>query len=82
MRASRLAGADHIDLWYSGKARTRGGNIQAVLAPDGFPLWVWEVEPGSMHDITAARIHAHTRAHTRAAPGRRHRAARPRRPRL
>ena len=44
----------------------------------GFPLWVWEVEPGSMRDITAARIHAHTRA----APGRRHRAARPRRPRL
>jgi hypothetical protein len=29
-----------------------------VLAPDGFPLWVSEVEPGSVHDITAARIHA------------------------
>jgi hypothetical protein len=47
-----------IDLWYSGKAHTHGGNIQAVLAPDGFPLWVSEVEPGSVHDITAARIHA------------------------
>jgi hypothetical protein len=47
-----------IDVWYSGKARTHGGNIQAVLAPDGFPLWVSPVEPGSVHDITAARVHA------------------------
>jgi DDE superfamily endonuclease len=47
-----------IDLWYSGKAHGHGGNIQAVLAPDGFPLWVSEVEPGSVHDITAARAHA------------------------
>jgi len=47
-----------IDLWYSGKAHTHGGNIQAVLAPDGFPLWVSEVEPGSVHDLTAARTHA------------------------
>ena len=47
-----------IDLWYSGKAHTHGGNIQAVLAPNGFPLWVSQVEPGSVHDITAARAHA------------------------
>ena len=47
-----------IDLWYSGKAHCHGGNIQAVLAPDGFPLWVSDVEPGSVHDITAARRHA------------------------
>jgi hypothetical protein len=47
-----------IDLWYSGKAHTHGGNIQAVTAPDGFPLWVSDAEPGSVHDITAARIHA------------------------
>jgi hypothetical protein len=47
-----------IDLWYSGKARTHGGNIQAVCAPDGFPLWVSQAEPGSVHDITAARAHA------------------------
>jgi hypothetical protein len=50
--------ADVIDLWYSGKAHTHGGNIQAVLAPDGFPLWVSDVGPGSVHDITAARAHA------------------------
>ncbi len=47
-----------IDLWYSGKAHAHGGNIQAVLAPDGFPLWVSGVEPGSVHDLTAARAHA------------------------
>ena len=47
-----------IDLWYSGKARRHGGNIQAVVAPDGFPLWVSQAEPGSVHDLTAARIHA------------------------
>ena len=47
-----------IDLWYSGKAHSHGGNIQAVMAPDGFPLWVSDAEPGSVHDLTAARIHA------------------------
>ena len=34
-----------IDLWYSGKAHAHGGNIQAVLAPDGFPLWVSRWSP-------------------------------------
>ena len=43
---------------YSGKAHTHGGNIRAVLAPGGFPLWVCDGEPGSVHDLTAARIHA------------------------
>lgn len=47
-----------IDLWYSGKAHRHGGNVQAVARPDGFPLWVSPAEPGSVHDITAARIHA------------------------
>jgi hypothetical protein len=46
-----------IDLWYSGKAHEHGGNIQALMAPNGFPLWVGDVEPGSMHDLTAAREH-------------------------
>jgi hypothetical protein len=46
-----------IDLWYSGKAHEHGGNIQALTAPDGFPLWVCDVEPGSVHDLTAAREH-------------------------
>jgi hypothetical protein len=47
-----------IDLWCSGKAHTHGGNIQAVLAPGGFPLRFSPAEPGSVHDITAAHAHA------------------------
>ncbi|TQI94273.1 transposase family protein [Amycolatopsis cihanbeyliensis] len=46
---------EQIDAWYSGKARKSGGNVQALMDPDGFPLWVSEVEPGSVHDLTAAR---------------------------
>jgi hypothetical protein len=41
-----------------GKAHTHGGNIQAIFAPGGFPVWLSDAEPGSVHDITAARIHA------------------------
>jgi hypothetical protein len=58
-----------IDLWYSGKAHAHGGNIQAVIAPDGFPLWVSGAEPGSMHDLTAARIHALPAPYQAAAAG-------------
>jgi hypothetical protein len=58
-----------IDLWYSGKAHCHGGNIQAVTAPDGFPLWVSEAEPGSVHDLTAARIHALPALYRAAATG-------------
>ena len=58
-----------IDLWYSGKAHTHGGSIQAVCAPDGFPLWVSDAEPGSVHDITAARTHALPALYRAAAAG-------------
>jgi DDE superfamily endonuclease len=58
-----------IDLWYSGKAHTHGGNIQAVCAPGGFPLWVSDVEPGSVHDLTAARAHAFPALYPAAAAG-------------
>jgi hypothetical protein len=44
-----------IDRWYSGKAHAPGGNIQALSAPRGVPLWVSGVLPGSTHDLTAAR---------------------------
>jgi len=47
-----------IDAWYSGKAHRHGGNCQAVMRPDGLPLWVGPAEPGSVHDVTAARWHA------------------------
>jgi hypothetical protein len=46
-----------IDLWYSGKAHGHGGNLQALIRPDGFPIWISPVEPGSVHDLTAARTH-------------------------
>ena len=43
--------------WYSGKHKTQGGNVQIVADPTGFPMWSAPVEPGSVHDITAARTH-------------------------
>src|SRR5262245_14745782 len=47
-----------IDVWYSGKRHDFGGNIQAVMRPDGLPIWVGPVEPGSVHDLTCAQDHA------------------------
>lgn len=44
-----------IDKWYSGKAHEHAGLVQAIIAPDGTPLWTSDVLPGSTHDITAAR---------------------------
>jgi hypothetical protein len=58
-----------IDVWYSGKAHCHGGNIQAVSSPAGFPLWVSDAEPGSVHDITAARTHALPALYQAAADG-------------
>ena len=49
---------EQVDAWYSGKAHRHGGNVQAVMRPDGLPLWADPAEPGSVHDITAARLHA------------------------
>jgi hypothetical protein len=43
-------------VWYSGKHKRHGGNIQVLTDPTGFPVWTSEVEPGSTHDITAARL--------------------------
>jgi DDE superfamily endonuclease len=58
-----------IDLWYSGKAHAHGGNVQAVFTPGGFPLWVSDAEPGSVHDLTAARLHALPALYQAAAAG-------------
>jgi DDE superfamily endonuclease len=44
-----------INAWYSGKHRAPGGNVQAVIRPDGQPIWVSEVAPGHLHDLTVAR---------------------------
>ncbi|MGZ0199838.1 transposase family protein [Streptomyces sp. RM1] len=40
-----------------------------MSAPDGTPLWVSEVEPGSTPDITAARLHALPALYRAAAQG-------------
>ena len=42
--------------WYSGKHHAFGGNIRFPSSAAGFPLWVSDVEPGSTHDLTAARL--------------------------
>jgi hypothetical protein len=44
-----------IDLWYSGKKKDFGGNIQGLFYPDGLPMWISDVLPGNVHDLTAAR---------------------------
>jgi hypothetical protein len=51
-----------IDAWYSGKARRHGGNVQAVMRLGGLPLRAGPAGPGSVHDVTAARVHALYRA--------------------
>ncbi len=56
VRSSRKSEAGH-DLWYSGKHHRHGGNVQVLTGPTGYPEWVSPAEPGSTHDITAAREH-------------------------
>ena len=46
-----------MDLWWSGKHATHGGNVQVIAAPDGWPLWTSGVRPGREHDTTALRAH-------------------------
>ncbi|BCJ55875.1 transposase [Actinoplanes sp. NBRC 14428] len=44
-----------IDAWYSGKHRDFGANIQAVVRPDGLPIWTSAAMPGHLHDLSCAR---------------------------
>ncbi|WP_155251625.1 transposase family protein [Salinispora cortesiana] len=44
-----------IDAWYSGKHRDFGANIQAVMRPEGLPIWTSEALPGHLHDTRCAR---------------------------
>ncbi|MFV2104991.1 transposase family protein, partial [Micromonospora sp. LOL_024] len=46
---------DTIDAWYSGKHRDFGANIQAVMRPDGLPIWTSDAMPGYLHDRTCAQ---------------------------
>jgi hypothetical protein len=47
-----------VHLWYSGRKRRYGANVQAVMRPDGLPLWAGPAGPGSVPDIDAARTAA------------------------
>jgi hypothetical protein len=49
------AKGETINAWYSGKHRAPGGNVQAIMRPDGLPIWVSDVVPGHQHDISCAR---------------------------
>jgi hypothetical protein len=71
IESDRLVGVreNGNDLWFSQKHKAFGGNIQFLSAPDGTPLWVSDVEPGSTPDITAARIHALPALYKAAADG-------------
>jgi DDE superfamily endonuclease/Helix-turn-helix of DDE superfamily endonuclease len=42
--------------FYSGKHRRHGMNLQVIASPHGEILWVSGALPGSVHDLTAARI--------------------------
>ena len=44
-----------IDLWYSGKKKDFGGNVQGLFYPGGLPMWISDVLPGNVHDLAAAR---------------------------
>jgi hypothetical protein len=46
-----------IDAWYSGKHREFGGNVQAIMRPDGLPIWTSPASPGHRHDLTVAHEH-------------------------
>ncbi|WP_460764167.1 HARBI1 family protein, partial [Nocardiopsis oceani] len=57
VRTDRVAapGPNSADLWWSGKHKHHGGNVQVVSTPDGWPLWTSPVRPGREHDTTCAR---------------------------
>jgi hypothetical protein len=64
IRTDRVAvpGPNGADLWWSGKHKHHGGNVQVISTPDGWPLWVSDVRPGREHDMTCARAHGVTDA--------------------
>lgn len=49
---------DGRHLYYSGKHKTFGVNIQVIATTDGDILWVGSGSPGSAHDIAALRVQA------------------------
>lgn len=59
IRTDRVAapGPKGAGLWWSGKHKHHGGNVQVISALDGWPIWVFPVRPGREHDTTCARTH-------------------------
>jgi hypothetical protein len=59
IRTDRVAapGPNGADLWWSGKHKHHGGNVQVIATPDGWPIRVSPVRPGREHDTTCARHH-------------------------
>ncbi|MGI5485513.1 HARBI1 family protein [Microtetraspora malaysiensis] len=57
IRTDRIStpGPNGADLWWSGKHKHHGGNIQVLSDPRGFPLWTSHVRPGREHDTTCAK---------------------------
>lgn len=64
IRTDRVAapGPNGADLWWSGKHKHHGGNVQVIATPNGWPIWVSPVRPGREHDTTCARHHGLTAA--------------------
>lgn len=51
------AKGETIGAWYSGKHHTFGANNQAIMRPDGMPIWTSDGLPGHLHDFTCAHTH-------------------------
>ncbi len=64
------------DLWYSRKHKAHGGNVQVVCDPSGFPVTVSDMQPGSAHELAAARATGFLGALRRGRPARAARAGR------
>lgn len=59
-QCDRLAGEAErgTDHWSAIRIKHFAGNVPFLTAPDGTPLWVSDVDPGSTHGLAAVRIHA------------------------
>lgn len=68
-RSAERSPASGHDLWYSGKHKRHGANVQVLTDPTGYPVWVSAAEPGSTHDILTAREHALGALYAAAAAG-------------
>lgn len=62
----RLSGINDR-LYYSGKHKRHGVNVQTLADPHGGLIWASPALPGSVHDIKAARTHGVIAAVTRSA---------------